>query len=257
MNLQAAATALILTALLGGCGGGQSGTTQGVGMSATGGGGSRQSTNWSGYVLTGAPGGYSQVSGAWTVPDLNCSAGTATESASWAGIGGATSTDQTLIQAGTEQDCSGGKASYYAWWEGYPSPSQNLGNSGSFPVQAGDQITVTIASSSAVLWNISIENHTAGWTFTTTTPLTAAAQSAEWIEEAPLNLGSGGAGQVPLSDFRRLTFASLKANGANPRLSRDDSIQLIDGSGRVVANPSAPGTSGDSFDICFGASSCD
>ena len=248
-----------LGALLGGCGSSDSspgsGSTQGVGntgaaASAT------QSTNWSGYAVTGTLGGFKQISGSWTVPAPDCSGGATAFSASWAGIGGLKTGDLTLIQAGTEQDCTSGGASYYAWWEGYPAASKDISTSGNFPVSAGDQITVTISSSLLLFWNISIHDLSAGWTFTTTTPFLAAGESAEWIEEAPLEIGSGGTSQGALANFGEVSFGALTANSDNPALTDDDRIDMVDAKGNIVASPSGPGAGGDSFDVCFGSGSC-
>jgi hypothetical protein len=248
--------------LLAACGGSNdsssgSGSTQGVGNASTGSSSSTstESTNWSGYVVTGSLGGFSQVAGTWTVPTLSCSSA-ATDSATWAGIGGYETTDQTLIQAGTEQDCSGGSASYSAWWEGYPLPSASLSSS-SYPVNPGDQITVSIDSSLVVLWTIKIEDQTAGWTFSKTTAFVSAGESAEWIEEAPLSIGTSGAGETTLSDFGSVSFSSVEANSKNPALSSSDAIVMVNSSGDVIAQPSGPGSSGDSFDVCYGSGSCD
>ena len=255
--------AALLGVLLSGCGDSTSagsGSTQGVTNSGTGGGsGATQSTNWSGYARTGALAGFKQVSGSWTVPQPDCSGGATASSATWAGIGGLKSGDLTLIQAGTEQDCNSGSPGYYAWWEGYPAASQDISGSGNYPVQAGDQITVTISSSLLLLWNISIHDNSAGWTFTTTTPFVAAGESAEWIEEAPLNISvgsSGGSRQATLANFCSVSFNALAANSANPALTASDSIDMVDAKGNVVASPSAPGAGGDSFDVCFGSGSC-
>ena len=252
--------ALLAGALLGGCGGSDapsagSGSTQGVGnagaaASAT------QSTNWAGYARTGTAGGFKQIGASWTVPGPDCSGGGAAASATWAGIGGLKAGDLTLIQAGTEQDCNNGSASYYAWWEGYPAASKDISTSGNFPVSPGDQITVTISSSLLLFWNVSIHDLSAGWTFTTTTPFLAAGESAEWIEEAPVEIGSSGAQQAALADFGQVSFAALIVNSGNPALSDGDRIDMVDAKGNIVASPSGPGASGDSFDVCFGSGGC-
>ena len=252
--------ALLACALLAGCGSSSSdsagmGSTQGVGNASAS--ADTQSTNWTGYVRTASLGGFHQVSGSWTVPQPDCSAGTSTASAIWPGIGGFKATDQTLIQAGTEQDCNGGSASYYAWWEGYPAPSQDISTSGKYPVQAGDRITVTISGSALLFWNITIDDATAGWTYSTTTPFLAAGESAEWIVEAPTVVGIGSGGQTTLSNFGRVSFSGLAANSAAAALTASDAIDMVNASGGVIASPSAPGAGGAAFDVCYGAASCD
>src|SRR5437868_6229027 len=78
------------------------------------------STNWSGYARAGAIAQYTGITGTWTVPALRCDTGGNTNSVHWIGIGGFTTGDQTLIQAGTGADCRGTDVFYYAWWEALP-----------------------------------------------------------------------------------------------------------------------------------------
>lgn len=122
--------------------GGQ-GTQAGVGWS---------SSNWSGYAETSAAP-YSGVSGEWTVPTLTCSGGSQ-YSAAWLGIDGFN--NDSLIQTGTEQDCSNKSASYSAWWttsaQGFEEQTISTGCSttGSVScgtVKPGDVMTATISKS--------------------------------------------------------------------------------------------------------------
>src|SRR6476659_1618912 len=86
-----------------------------------------QSSNWFGYNQGTLEKGntlFNSITGDWTVPSATQhNAGQAENSSDWIGIGGGcidagcTATDNTLIQAGTEQDVSAtGAASYGAWW---------------------------------------------------------------------------------------------------------------------------------------------
>ena len=247
---------LCLSTLLAGCGGGDDGggssgpgSTQGQGNSSAGG---QQSFNWSGYALSGGAGMFSKVQGSWTVPTVTCSDGV-TRSSTWAGIGGING-DQTLVQAGTEQDCNGG-ASYGAWWEVLPAPSATI-NPQTYPVGAGDHITVTADGSSTLIWALTIKNTTRGWTFNTSAPYGSSGASAEWIEEAPLSAGTGGVGQATLANFGRVAFSALTANGGNPGLSTNERVAMIDNNNHVIANPSGPGATGNSFAVCYGPGAC-
>src|SRR4051794_26880150 len=136
--------------------------------------GANQSTNWGGYNQgTVEQGGkmFHSISGTWTVPTATQhKKGEDEYSSSWVGIGGGcvdakcTTGDNTLIQAGTEQDvAASGKASYSAWWELIPSPSTTISN---FPVRPGDKIVVTIAEtvSGGNVWKITVANQTTGKT---------------------------------------------------------------------------------------------
>ncbi|MGH8455483.1 MAG: G1 family glutamic endopeptidase [Stenotrophobium sp.] len=254
--------ACVLAALLAGCGGsggnnpGSTPTpTQGQANTPA---GTSQSTNWSGYVQSGSVAQFSQVSGNWTVPAANCPSGASTASSTWTGIGGyavagGATSDPTLIQAGTEEDCNGGP-SYYAWWEALPLPLVMLDTTAN-PVHPGDQMTVSI-NSTLILWTIVIHNLSAGWTSTTTAPYTASGLSAEWIQEAPTSIGTGGVAQTTLSNFGRVSFSGLMANNANPGLTVNDGIFMVDANNHVLANPSPPGAGGNSFNDCYGPSPC-
>ena len=217
----------------------------------------RKSTNWSGYVQSASINGYSKVSGSWTVPAVDCSANDSTASSSWAGIGGGSDSDPTLIQAGSEQDCNGGPE-YSAWWEVFPAPS--IGPSGgvlssqSFEVQPGDQMTVSIDGGGTAVWSITIRS-SRGWTFNTTVPFGTVGQSAEWIEESPLST-STLAQCNSLSDFGRIVFSGLSSNGADPQLGGDERFAMVDCHGSVISNPSGPSASGNAFAVCFGSGAC-
>src|ERR1700745_4100893 len=91
-----------------------------------------QSNNWFGYNQGSLEQGnklFNSISGDWTVPTATQHASGDEASSDWIGIGGGcidagcTAGDNTLIQTGTEQDVSGGTASYSAWWELVPAPS--------------------------------------------------------------------------------------------------------------------------------------
>src|SRR5439155_23721914 len=99
--------------------------------------GANQSSNWSGYNQGTIEKGntlFHQVSGDWTVPTATAhKSGEAEYSASWVGIGGGCVnanclvTDNTLIQAGTEQDVNNPLGPpYSAWWEIIPGPAMTL-----------------------------------------------------------------------------------------------------------------------------------
>ena len=225
-----------------------------------------QSSNWSGYnigadypqVATGTL--FTSISGEWTVPTATAhTAGQAEDSASWVGIGGGcvtddcTVTDSTLIQAGTEQDVSAsGQASYDAWWEIIPETETEV----SLPVHAGDTIQVTIAETSVPGdWSIVIDNLTTGQEFTTTTPYSSTEDTAEWIEETPLEIGTGGTGVATMPNLSTVSFINASYNGINPKFQAVDEMQL-DNDNVIEATPSAPGSSLNNFNDCTWAASC-
>jgi hypothetical protein len=221
-----------------------------------------QSNNWSGYNQGALEKGgiFTSVSGTWTVPTATqAKAGEAESSATWVGIGGGcleTScavTDETLIQAGTEQDVdASGKASYSAWYELVPVPSTAV----SLPVSPGDTVTVTINQTLPEVWDVTIRNDTTGQNWSTTTPYPSTMGSAEWIEETPLAIGTGGVGITAMPNLGSVHFTGASANGAPANLNAAEAMQLVNGSGQVLATPSNPGAAGTAFNDCTYATSC-
>ena len=218
----------------------------------------QESLNWAGYVQTGGVATFTSISGSWVVPDIQCGSANQNSSA-WVGIGGGVTGDPTLIQAGTEHDCSGGDKFFDAWWEVLPLPQIPAEGAilvtGDYPVFPGDFVTVSI-DSTLVIWSIQIVNATQGWTFNPTVPYVAAGDTAEWIMEAPLTAGTGGAGQLPLPPFTRTSFSGLTVNGGNPNLTAAERMNMVDTGGATLATPSLPAASGNAFDVCYGAGPC-
>jgi peptidase A4-like protein len=221
-----------------------------------------QSNNWSGYnqgALTHG-GTFSAITGTWQVPTATQhKSGEAESSATWIGIGGGclenscTLTDQTLIQAGTEQDvAANGAASYGTWYELIPAPSVST------PLVAhpGDTVTSTIKSTVPGLWSISLKNVTTGKSWSTTVPYASTGGSAEWIEETPLLIGASGTGISALPNLGSVHFSGATTNGAAAKLTAAEAMQLVSSSGSVLATPSAPGAGGASFNDCTYATTC-
>jgi len=221
-----------------------------------------QSGNWSGYNQGQLEKGtaFHEVSGTWVVPAARQHRQGENEySATWVGIGGGcvdsgcTTTDQTLIQAGTEQDVnSRGVASYSAWWEIIPQPSTRV----SLSVSAGQRVRVDVAETTPQVWAISIKNLTTGRSFSTTTPYSSSYATAEWIEETPLIISGGSSGVAALPGLGKVVFDGGTANKINPALKSSEEIQLVDGSGHVLATPSAPDSDRNGFGDCTYATSC-
>ena len=223
-----------------------------------------QSSNWYGYNQGSLEKGnklFNSVSGDWIVPTATQhTKNQAENSSTWIGIGGGcvdagcTVGDNTLIQTGTEQDVSGGAASYGAWWEIIPGPSIAITN---MTVAAGDHMHADISEAVAGsnVWTITLRNVTRNQTFTQTVPYTSTHATAEWIEETPLILGTG-AGFAALPNLTTVAFTSAKTNGAPANLAASEEIQLIDSAGKVIGAPSAPNASRDGFSACAWATSC-
>jgi hypothetical protein len=220
-----------------------------------------QSSNWSGYnegildteTLT------SSISAQWVVPTATQhTPGQAEDSATWIGIGGGclqsscTVTDNTLIQAGTEQDVSAsGQATYDAWYEIIPVPEI----ASTIAVNPGDVITCSISQVVPGIWTISLNDATDGQGFTETVPYTSDESTAEWIEEIPTEIGTSGTGLAALPNLTTVQFSKATVNGSSAGLQADEALQLIDSNGNRIATPSAPVT-GNGFDDCAWATTC-
>jgi Peptidase A4 family len=224
-----------------------------------------QSNNWFGYNQgTLEQGGkmFHSITGDWTVPTATQhSAGQDEASSDWIGIGGGcldaacTVGDNTLIQTGTEQDVSGGNASYSAWYELIPAPSLTIS---SITVHPGDHMHASISEtvSGANVWNITLQDVTTGKSFSTTVPYSSTHATAEWIEETPLTFGTSGAGLAALPNLTNVPFSDGTTNGANAGLKGSEEIQLVDSNGNVIGTPSAPNSTANGFTECAWATSC-
>lgn len=224
-----------------------------------------QSSNWSGYNIGAAypqvPKGttFTAISGVWVVPTATQhTAGQAEASATWVGIGGGcvtdncSVTDSTLIQAGTEQNVSKtGQATYGTWWEIIPAPSINT----SLAVSPGQRVYVGIKEVKPGVWRIVIKNLSTGKSFVKTTSYSSSMDTAEWIEETPLEIGGSGSGLAHMPNLGVVHFGAGTLNGANPGFRTIDEMQL-DNNGQILATPSAPNSTTNGFNDCTYATTC-
>jgi hypothetical protein len=225
-----------------------------------------QSSNWGGYNQGAIEKGtvFNSITGDWTVPTATKHTNGEDEySSSWIGIGGGcpestcAAPSATLIQTGTEQDVSGsnGQASYSAWWELIPAPSVTID---SLSIHAGDHMHASIAEAvpNSNVWNMTLTDVTTGQSFSQTVPYSSTHDTAEWIEETPLLIGSSGASFTAMPNLSTVNFDLATVDGANPGLVASEEIQLVDGNGHPVATPSGPDVEGDGFNVCIYAASC-
>jgi hypothetical protein len=162
-------------------------------------------------------------------------------------------TDNTLIQAGTEQDVAAdGTPSYSTWYELIPAPALSAPVS----VRPGDVVSVSITQVVPGLWKITIANLTTGQSWSKKVPYTSTYTTAEWIEETPIIIGGGGAGLSAMPDLGTVNFDASTVNGVNAGLKPSQEIQLVDPNGAVLATPSAPDGDTDGFNDCTYSTSC-
>jgi hypothetical protein len=183
------------------------------------------SSNWAGYVVTAnatpenasslpgstTPNGFTSVTGTWTQPKVTCTAGNATYSAAWVGLGGIAESTQGLEQTGTDADCSAtGKPRYFAWYELIPAPAVPV----NLKILPGDTITASVNANAAGIL-VQIKNRTRHTSFTKQLSIAAPdLTSAEWIVEAPSACSQGGRCQVlPLANFGTVSFTRIATIG--------------------------------------------
>jgi len=182
-----------------------------------------QSTNWSGYA--GTTGTYTSVSASWTEPTGTCSRGDQ-YSSFWVGLDGYNSS--SVEQTGSEVDCIGRTAEYYAWYEMYPNASVTYSNT----VRPGDHFNASVTYQGNNSFSLFIADTTQGWSHNTVKSLAGAPRSsAEVIIEAPCCTFSGGI--LPLADFGTASFTNSDANGsAIGNAGGVTQIVMVDNSGR-------------------------
>lgn len=184
------------------------------------------SSNWSGYSAIN--GRYTSVSASWTQPTASCTSQT-TYSSFWVGLDGDGS--NSVEQTGTDADCSGGRPSYYAWYEMYPKYPVNL----SLAVRPGDSMSASVTTSGSGRFTLTITNNTTHASYQTTQTLKRAQlASAEVIAEAP----SGSGGVLPLTNFGTVNFSAATVNGQSIGTFNPDRIDMASG-GVTKASTSA------------------
>ena len=173
------------------------------------------SSNWSGYSAIN--GRYTSVSANWTQPTASCTSQT-TYSSFWVGLDGDGS--NTVEQTGTSADCSGGRPSYYAWYEMYPKFPVNL----SIAVRPGDSMSGSVTTSGNGRFTLTITNNTTHASYQTTQNLKRAQlRSAEVIAEAP----SSSSGVLPLTKFGTANFSAATVNGQSIGSFNPDRIDMV------------------------------
>ena len=203
------------------------------------------SSNWSGYAATGASGAFTSVSADWVQPAGNCSGGSDTYAAFWVGLDGYSSS--TVEQTGTEVDCVGRTAVYYAWTELYPGASKVINAT----VKAGDQIDASVTYTGNYQYDLYLHDITQDWTYSTSPQLRGALRSsAEVIAEAPCCTNRGGI--LPLANFGTVGFTNSMVNGVSLGSTTPVEIKMADGS--ASATPSGLTNNGENFTVTYSGS---
>ncbi len=169
---------------------------------------------------------YASVSATWTEPTGTYTSRGSQYSSFWVGLDGYSS--NSVEQTGSEVDCSGRRAVYYAWYEMYPNPSVSYSNT----VRPGDQFSASVTYTGGSSFSLHIQDITQGWSHTTPGTLAGAARSsAEVIVEAPCCTAGGGI--LPLADFGTVNIGGSMANGsALGNAGGVTQIIMVDSAGR-------------------------
>jgi len=202
------------------------------------------STNWAGYADDNTAGNtYSTVTGNWSEPAVTCPKHGALLAVFWVGIDGFTS--GTVEQDGTLAQCNHGAASYFTWWEMFPTNSiQVVGSS----VSPGDSINSSVVrTSSSYTLKVTDSTHPANSFSTTQSCSTCTNSSAEWIAEAP----SSGNKILPLANFGTWSETGATVTSGVITSFPDDELTMVNKSGIVKAQPSSLNGSGNGFSVSW------
>ncbi len=199
------------------------------------------SQQWGGYVANGLPGQFTSVSSSWVQPAASCA--TNGEQGTLVGFDG--STNGTAEQTGTEVDCSGGAATYRAWYELYPSPATYYTD----VLRPGDNLAATVTRS-GTSYTFILSDGTQHWTENHTLLGVPFSQnsSAEIVVAAPTTTS----GEAPLSNFGFVGFRSSSINGGPLATAGVAPVDLSDpvGGGYATTGPIDASTS--AFPVSFG-----
>jgi hypothetical protein len=215
------------------------------------------STNWAGYAVTHASR-FRSVTGRWVQPLANCASGGRTFSAFWVGLGGFAPRSFGVEQTGTLANCSGGVATYRAWFELFPRPPVYV----PLAVRAGDMLSATVSVSGKTVV-VRLKNVTTGKLFRKIVRVARPdLGSAEWVAEAPTGCDFFGCTTLPLTNFGVVSFShgSATITGHKGPISdptwAETTIELhgdIDNAATAPVNaiPGALGPDGGSFAVTW------
>jgi hypothetical protein len=203
------------------------------------------SSNWAGAVITSPPSGqkFNAVSGKFNVPTPSAPSGSSGSysASAWVGIDGDTYS-AAILQAGVDFTAnSDGSTSYDAWYEWYPDYAYDFSG---FSFAAGDEISVSITSSSSSKGKVVLENLTTGSSVSKSLSAPSSSshlggQNAEWIVE---DFDEGGS-EVAFADFGTVTFSSCTAKTASETLTASGATAIdIKQNGEVLTSVSISGS---------------
>jgi hypothetical protein len=172
--------------------------------------------NWFGYVAHG--GTYTSVASTWVQPAVDCSKGDGWAFL-WAGLDGWGS--PTVEQTGTGALCSGGQASYTAWWETFP----NTWTPYKDTVKPGDTLSAEVTFEGSGKYDLHLTDQTQGWTEDNLQQAASGATnaSAEVVGETPTTIFGTLTG---LPDFGTVTLTNSRVDGQAITDSNPEAVDL-------------------------------
>ena len=222
--------------------------------------GTLQSSNWSGYadVACGACA-VRYVAASFTLPSVNCAnSPDGSAVAFFAGLDGIT--DTTVEQIGATVLCSGGKATYLAFFEMFPlNPVAFSG------VHPGDAISVSVYFNAATKhWQLRLTDLTNGGKIAVNKACPAKStcrnRSAEVITEAP---SSSNGTVLGLADFGQANYKGIQVTSRNGThgamvsngLWTTDALIMLGSAGNTLAAPGPVRNGGTAFQDTWQAAS--
>ncbi len=192
------------------------------------------SFNWSGYVAQGDT--YSSVTSNWTQPAVVCSSKGIVSF--WVGLDGWG--DSTVEQTGSGVDCRTGTPQYYAWWETFPTNSQQT--YAGVAVEPGDAMSASVTVTGAK-YSLTISDSTQDWTRTTlaAAPAGATNATAEVVAEA----ASLNTAVTQLPNFGSATFTGSAIDGGSLQAASAQSINMVNNDSGVIASTGPADDTGD------------
>jgi hypothetical protein len=169
---------------------------------------------WSGYIALNPPeapyaigihGLYNMGWGAdatWWQPAGDCTSTKTAAASFWVGLGNYSDASGPVEQAGTDTDCSGGSPVYYAWYATSFASQVTFGGA----ISPGDLMAADVVCYSGNC-TLSVEDRTAGWTASVTTPLSGTPSSSEVV------VSRAKSGTVPLTNFGIADFNGMAFGG--------------------------------------------
>jgi hypothetical protein len=147
------------------------------------------SHNWAGYIAVSRRHTVECVEGWWIQPKITCPPKGYAATAIWVGIDGTDNPDvgvragATLVQVGSQGECTNGTARYFTWTEALP--AEQYSQRTPLPVAPGDRMWVVVRTASDGRFAMQLINQTTGGTATVSVAVPKSRrQTAEWVVEA-------------------------------------------------------------------------